>query len=328
MDLLADVLAVTGVRGAVAATVAAGGPWGLRLDAVPGAAFHAVTAGSAWLRAPGHSPVQLLPGDAVLLPGGIAHVLAASRTAPTIPFDHAAAADALEHGRDLRVGAGPATTRILCASYHQDDAANIATLAALPDLVHLPAHTATPGLRATVSLLAGELADPQTGTRVVLEHIVNILLVQIVRAWLADQHSAHAGPSWLRGLGDAVTLHVLLTLHEHPARAWTARELAASVGVSVSTLTRRFTALVGMTPAEYLRLWRLDLAAHRLRTSDRPVAAVARSVGYTSEFAFTRAFARHQGQPPARYRSHSRLLAGRPHTQPVDTRREGITDTR
>ena len=83
-----------------------------------------------------------------------------------------------------------------------------------------------------------------------------------------------------------------------------------------------------MTPAEYLRRWRLDLAAHRLRTSDRPVAAVARSVGYTSEFAFTRAFARHQGQPPARYRSHSRLLAGRPHMQPVDTRREGITDTR
>ena len=160
-------------------------------------------------------------------------------------------------------------------------------------------------------VLAGELADPQTGTRVVLEHIVNILLVQIVRAWLADQHSAHAGPSWLRGLGDAATLRVLLALHEHPARAWTARELADTAGVSVSTLTRRFTSLVDMTPAEYLRRWRLDLAAHRLRTSDRPVAAVARSVGYTSEFAFTRAFTRHQGQPPARYRSRSRRLASR-----------------
>ena len=100
-------------------------------------------------------------------------------------------------------------------------------------------------------VLASELADPQTGTRVVLEHIVNILLVQIVRAWLADQHSAHAGPSWLRGLGDAATLRVLLALHEHPARAWTARELADTAGVSVSTLTRRFTSLVGMTPAEY-----------------------------------------------------------------------------
>jgi AraC-like DNA-binding protein len=303
VDLLADVLAVTGVRGAVAATVVAGDSWGLSLDAVPGAAFHAVTAGNAWLRVPGKSPVQLVPGDAVLLPGGVAHVLAGNRSGPTVPFDHAAAADALEQGLDLRVGTGPTTTRILCASYHQDDAAKIATLAALPDVVQLPAHTATPGLRATLSLLAGELAEPQTGTRLVLEHIVNILLVQIVRAWLADAHSADVGPSWLRGLGDAATLRVLVAMHEHPARAWTARELADTAGISVSTLARRFASLVGMTPTEYLRRWRLDLAAHRLRTTDRPVAAVARSVGYTSEFAFTRAFARHRGQPPVRYRS-------------------------
>ena len=40
---------------------------------------------------------------------------------------------------------------------------------------------------------------------------------------------------------------------------------------------------------------------------DRPadpwtVDTIARGVGYTSEFAFNRAFARHRGQPPGRYR--------------------------
>jgi hypothetical protein len=47
MDALTAVLAVAGVRGTVAATLDAAEPWGLALDAVPGAAFHAVTDGLA-----------------------------------------------------------------------------------------------------------------------------------------------------------------------------------------------------------------------------------------------------------------------------------------
>jgi len=44
------------VRGTVAVTVSAAEPWGLALDAVPGAAFHVVTDGIAWLRTPSASP--------------------------------------------------------------------------------------------------------------------------------------------------------------------------------------------------------------------------------------------------------------------------------
>ena len=36
----------------------------------------------------------------------------------------------------------------------------------------------------------------------------------------------------------------------------------------------------------------MDLAAQRLRNSDDTVAAIARSVGYGSEYAFSRAFTR------------------------------------
>jgi hypothetical protein len=45
MDALAGVLAVAGVRGTIAATVNAAEPWGLTLDAIPAAAFHAVAEG-------------------------------------------------------------------------------------------------------------------------------------------------------------------------------------------------------------------------------------------------------------------------------------------
>lgn len=67
-------------------------PWGLALDAVPGAAFHAVTDGLAWLRISGRPDVRLMPGDVVLLPAGTAYVLAGAPDADTVPFDHLAGA--------------------------------------------------------------------------------------------------------------------------------------------------------------------------------------------------------------------------------------------
>jgi hypothetical protein len=61
-----------------------------------------------------------MPGDVVLLPTGAAHALATALDAATVPFDHAAAEQALAAGEELHLGIGQ--TRILCASYHQDPA--------------------------------------------------------------------------------------------------------------------------------------------------------------------------------------------------------------
>ena len=83
---------------------------------------------------------------------------------------------------------------------------------------------------------------------------------------------------------------------------WTVDELAAAVHVSRSTLVRRFNDLVGEPPAAYLTRWRIELAARLLRESEQPVRRISHLVGYTSEFAFSRAFSKHRGEPPGRYR--------------------------
>jgi AraC-like DNA-binding protein len=137
---------------------------------------------------------------------------------------------------------------------------------------------------------------------------VDILFVQLLRAWL-DTDPAQAPPaSWLGALTDPVAGPALAALHDDPGRDWTAESLAASIGVSRATLGRRFLARVGDTPAGYLTRWRMDLAAQRLRDTDDTVGVIARSLGYTSEYAFNRAFARARGLPPGRYRARSRLL--------------------
>jgi AraC-like DNA-binding protein len=305
VDVLADVLAVAGVRGTVAATVDAAEPWGLTLGHVPGAAFHAVTDGTAWLLLAGRPGTRLMPGDVILLPTGLAHDLASGPDAERQPFDHLAAERALTSGDALHVGVGRAQTRIVCASYHQDPAITLPVLGLLPEVLHVPSTQATGALQATVRLLAAELSQPQPGSAAVLNHIVDILFIQLLRVWLATESPPAAPASWLHGLADPIAGRAITALHADPGRGWTIGTLAAHVGVSRATLARRFATNVGDSPAGYLTRWRMDLAARRLRDTDDPISVIAASVGYTSEYAFSRAFTRARRLPPGRYRSQA-----------------------
>jgi AraC-like DNA-binding protein len=310
VDALDAVLAVAGVRGTIAATLNAADPWGFDLDEIPGAAFHAVTEGAAWLCPPGQPGIRLLPGDVVLLPTGTAHVLASSPDAGTVPFDRAAAQRALAAGEELHVGCGKPQTRILCASYRQDPAITLPLLTLLPDLLHIPAARASTALGTTLQLLAQEIGQPAPGSAAVLNRIVDILFVQVLRTWLTATPPAPQGPTWLAALADPVAGPALAAQYTQPGHDWTVASLAAATGVSRATLTRRFSATAGDTPAAHLTRWRMDLAAQRLRDSDDTLAAIARSVGYTSEYAFSHAFTRARGIPPGRYRTRSRATDG------------------
>ncbi|MBL7498959.1 AraC family transcriptional regulator [Frankia sp. CNm7] len=317
MDLLADVLRVAGVRGTVAATVHAGDPWGLRLFRISAAAFHAVTAGTAWLRLPGQPPLRLMPGDVVLLPTGSEHGLAGDADGPLEPFDHAASKASLATDGRLDVGTQPARTRILCASYRHDPAVTTPLFTLLPEVVHVPAGTPGAGpLADTLRLLSGELAEPGPATTTLLDRLVDVLLIQVLRAWLRAEPTTPS-ISWLRALNDPTIGAALTALHADPGRAWTLASLARHVAVSRATLARRFPALVGETPAAYLTRWRMDLAARRLRDTDDPIEVIAHAVGYTSEYAFSRAFSRDRAIPPGRYRAQSRTRHAAPAQPPA-----------
>jgi AraC-like DNA-binding protein/mannose-6-phosphate isomerase-like protein (cupin superfamily) len=303
--MLSSVLSTAAVTGSVAATVRAGEDWGLELAEVPGAAFHAVTSGTAFLVLDGANPLRLGAGDAVLLPMGTPHLLLSAPGARSRRFDHVRAESAL--GTDdqgwLVVGQPPVSTQIVCASYDRDPDLHLDPFSALPPVVYVPALAAPVGLRSSLALISDELQTAGPGLRTVLDHAVDIVLVQMLRAWLAGPEAQDRPPSWLRGLGDPTTSSALAMLHQEPALPWTVSVLARRLGVSRATLTRRFESEVGQSPAGYLGAWRMDLAARRLRHGDDTVAAIARGVGYRSEYAFNRAFSRHYGTPPGRWRA-------------------------
>lgn len=305
MDLLADVLCAAGVRGTVATRIEAGESWSWLAQDIPDAAFHAVTAGTVWLGLPDQAPIKLLPGDVVLLPTGSEHRLASDAQAIMRPGEPVTAPCQTDGGV-VRIGSGSVQAHILCAHYQHDPTVSIQVLKLLPELVHIRADHGGGSLSDTVRLLARELAQPQMATAMVLNSLVDILLIQLLRVWLASRPTPPEA-SWLGVLSDPIIGAAVTKLHENPARAWTTAALAAEIRVSRATLSRRFPAVVGQTPAEYLTRWRMDLAALRLKNTDETLEQIAHKVGYTSVYAFSRAFSRVRAISPGRYRSTSRV---------------------
>jgi AraC family transcriptional regulator len=83
-------------------------------------------------------------------------------------------------------------------------------------------------------------------------------------------------------------------------------ELADHACLSPFHFHRLFTAVVGESPAEYVRRLRLERAAHELSTTLRTVADIGREAGYGSQSAFTRAFGERFGCAPGVFRERQR----------------------
>ncbi len=305
MDLLTNVLATAGVRGVLGARIDAAEAWGISWNPLGSAAFYAVTAGTAWLGLPGRPPEQLMPGDVVLLRAGTAHTLSSDPDSAAGRCDSAVAERARASGSVLRFGSGEAQGHILGASYEYDPAVSIQVLNSLPEVVHLRADHGGSCLDDTVRLLARELAHPQLASALVLSRMVDILLVQLLRVWLSH-NAVEARDSWLAVLSDPLVRDAVSRLHDEPARPWTTDLLAAELAVSRTTLTRKFQAVARETPGRYLTRLRMDLAAVRLRDTEDTLETIARSVGYTSVYAFSRAFRRDREQPPGSFRHTAR----------------------
>lgn len=301
VDPLAEVLDVSRVRGAVLAHVCAHDPWGMRMSSTPGAAFHAITAGTCWLRLDGSVSAQLMPGDVVLLPTGTEHDMVSTPDGRTRAYDRITKEELMTPDGDLLIAGSGAVTRFICAAYDYDHEVAHPLLSLLPPVVHIPA--GTPGgdgpIQSTLRLLGGELGGRSPGSRSVVTRLTDVLFVQVLREWLEREHG---GACWLRALRDPQIAEVIAVMHARPGEPWTLETLAQSVNLSRATLARRFTELVGEPPLAYLTRWRMDLAARRLRETTDPVNVIAHDVGYTSEFAFSRAFTRMRGEAPARYR--------------------------
>lgn len=291
-DPLAEVVELLRPRAAFSKGIAGAGLWSVRYDAFGHPGFCALIEGTCRLAVEGEPPVLLEAGDFVLLPATPAFVMSSLEPGPPQPFCPAdAPATGIRHGRRD----GPPDMRMLGGyfAFGAPDAALLVSL--LPRMIHVRGN---PRLTGLVRLLGEEAARDEPGRDLILARLVEILLIETLRAVPAEG----AGQGLLAGLADPRLAAALRRMHGETARAWTIAELAREAGMSRSTFFERFTRIVGVRPMEYLLAWRMALAKGLLRQGGLALDEIAARVGYGSASAFAAAFARHVGTPPARFR--------------------------
>lgn len=150
-------------------------------------------------------------------------------------------------------------------------------------------------LTTLVQLVMDECRAQRPARHVVLERLLELLLIEALRS----MPICNACPGVMSGLADGRLAAAIRAIHANPAHSWTVAELAKAAALSRSSFFVRFREAVGVAPMVYLLTWRVALAKNLLRGKSMAVAEVAERVGYRSASAFSVAFSRYVGQPPA-----------------------------
>ncbi|MGZ5650016.1 MAG: AraC family transcriptional regulator [Usitatibacter sp.] len=317
MDALSDVLKSVRLEGAVYLNAEFSAPWCVRGEcSVPsvrerlaGAGhvvfFHFLTEGGCKVRlADGGEAVDAAAGDLILIPRDDKHLLGSDlHLVPAegdslLDADAAADADIVQ----MRHGGGGATTRLVCGYLACSRSVCRPLLEGLPSVLRIPIGDgqASALLRELLRVGVRESSALRPGAESMLAKLSELMFVEAMRRYV--ENLPPEGKGWLAGVRDAQIGRALALLHGEPGRAWTVDDLAREVALSRSALAQRFAALVGEPPIQYLMRWRLALAAQTLRSGGEAIGRVAERAGYESEAAFSRAFKREFGTPPAAWR--------------------------
>lgn len=318
-DLLSALLGCMHLSGAVLFSATCREPWGLvspsacELSRVlPFRAerlipFHIVAEGGCWLALEAGEPAWLQAGDAVLLPYGDVHVLRGREASAQVPATQLLPPPPWPDVLRVEHGGTGGCTHIVCGFLQCDELLFHPLLRHLPALMHVGPGRAScdDWLAETILHTAQEASRAAPGGRSMLSRLVELIFVEILRQHMQALPEGEVG--WFAAANDPVVGSALKWLHAAPLDPWSVERLARRVGVSRTVLAARFKHFLDMPPMHYLTVWRLQRAAQRLKATGGPIKGIAEAAGYDSEAAFSRAFKRHFGLPPADWRRRHTL---------------------
>jgi AraC-like DNA-binding protein len=261
--------------------------------------FAMLSRGNCWLSVEGlPEPIPLTGGDSFLLARDTSIVMRDSpRTRPRSTFREIAAK---AKSNVAHYGGGGAPTTIVCGSLSFDRTSLKPITLLLPRFILIKADQArTFALHNTMQALASEMAEQVPGSEVVATRLAEVLFIQALRAHIASGPERDKG--WLRAIFDPQVGAALSAIHDSVNTPWTVESLAEAATMSRSAFAVRFKELLGQTPLEYVTEWRMQKAMQLLQQRDKKLIDVARSVGYESDAAFSKAFKRVVGANPGEY---------------------------
>ena len=313
MDALSDVLRVLRLTGGVFLDARFTAPWCVRsraeqedwqpFMAAPAQVigYHYVVSGRVEVKVEGEPAVTVSGGELVMLPHNHEHLLGSAVDLPVIDGNQLTSVRDASGFVQMRYGGGGDPAHIVCGFIGLESARH-PLIDSLPSVLKLSVtgNPAREWISSSFRYAAQEVAAGRTGSGTVLSKLSELLFVEAIRGYVETLPRERTG--WLAGLRDPVVSRALSAIHSRLAPPWTADALANPAFLSRSAFADRFTALIGMPPMRYLTLWRMQVAAQRLRETHTSLAQIAAEVGYDSEAAFARAFKREFNVTPAAWR--------------------------
>jgi AraC-like DNA-binding protein len=314
MDPITDIFRTMQIRAIVHARLEATAPWGLKhacaeakvnakgLPIPPSelAFFGMLARGNCWLDVEGiPETIPLTGGDCFLLSPENTYAFRDDPRTPTKSFCE------LVLSKDenvIRYGGGGTPTSIISGWLYFDKPTLKPLAQLLPKLILIKAEQArSRALQTTLELLSSEMTEQAPGSEVVANRLAEVLFIQTIRAHIGSDMK-RCNPGWLRAIFDPQVGAALKAIHENVDHAWTVESLAESAGMSRSAFAARFKELLGQAPLEYLTEWRMQKAVLLLKQQDKKLFEIAKSVGYESDAAFSKAFKRIVGITPGEHR--------------------------
>ncbi len=247
--------------------------------------FHLIDAGRCWVKSPVlPAPVELHKNDLIVFPRGSRHSLCS----------HLDSSPGKAHG-----GSRSDITSMLCGELDFTAGARNPILDALPDCFVVHPQDSGAAFRHLAKVLSSTARESLLGQQVILDKLADSLFVMAVCAY-AQQASDRRG--LLAALADPKLAKALAAIHAQPGQDWKVEQLARASGMSRTAFAVKFSAMLGVSPYQYLTEWRIAEARRLLRDQRLSVAAVAEQLGYQSEAAFRRTFKRVAGVGPGQIR--------------------------
>jgi AraC family transcriptional activator of mtrCDE len=273
------------------------------------APFHIVTRGACLIDVGDRVGIQLKAGDVVVLPHGDPHTVRALPTtagSSSVVRVHRRLYDELLVKTNVD---GEPDTKLICGRMCFEHAQDNMVLTALPPVVIVPSGNGANEARLgrIVDAIRIELEDERLGAAAIAASIASSLMLIVLTLHF---ESAHEGKGILALLMRRQTAKAVAGMLLEPARPWTLDELASRANTSRATLVRLFQKSIQRSPLAFFADLRLGLARHQVRTSSKPLVAIAGAVGYQSEPAFTRAYRRRFGITPGEDRRVGHVMAG------------------
>lgn len=313
MDLLGEVLLSLKVASNSGGIYALGDRWGLSMPAMPTTYAYSFCCIDTpfWILRDAIAPIELQPGDSILVLNGATFRIASSVDADCVDlfeyWERNALPKLVPSAKQtapiagLSLGEKPLHGHLLSLAFLLQGTQGNALLSALPEVIVLrgSARGLFPWMDSMLEFLANEQTAATPGYVATATHLAELIFTSFIRAHVLSLPSDSIG--WLRGIGDKRIGHALAQIHSNPGRPWTAEALAKQAGMSRHTFGRRFTKLVGQSPIEYLIDYRMQLAAEKVLARKLSIAQIAELVGYESERAFREVFKKRFGLPPLRF---------------------------